>query len=216
MTLYFISGLGADERVFQKLVLPQEWNLKYIQWIAATPSETLSSYSKRISAGIDTSDEFVLIGLSFGGIIAVELSKLMKPKLTVLISSISTKNELPRLLSIIAQLKLDVLTPASWYKAPNSFLYWFFGARASEEKRLLRQNIAQTPAPFIKWAIHEIINWKNEARPFPLVHIHGTRDHLFPCYRTRADIKIKGGGHLMVHDRAAEMSRILTEKITGA
>ncbi len=215
MTVYFISGLGADERVFDKLTLPLNWDVQHIAWLPHLPNESLSSYCHRLSAAIDT-PEFVLVGLSFGGIVAVELAHFLNPKLTVLISSVATRRELPLLYRMIAKTKLDRLVPASFLKIPNSFLYRFFGTSAAEEKRLLRQTIANTNSRFLKWAIHEIINWTNSERPAPLFHIHGTNDHLFAIKNTNADVQIQGGGHLLVYDSADEISRILTEVITSA
>ena len=199
--------------MFQQLSLPQNWRLHFVQWLAHSPKETLASYCQRLSVNIDVNEEFVLVGLSFGGIIAVELSRIVKPKLTILISSIATKHELPAIYKFAAITKLDRLIPASLFKTPNAFLYRFFGTNVPEEKRLIRQSIRATPARFLKWAIHQIINWKNEQRPGNLVHIHGTKDHLLPVANTRADIILTGGGHLMVYDRADEISRILRERI---
>ena len=162
MTVYFISGLDADERVFQKLSLPQDWNIKHLSWIEPLRKESLSSYSHRISAGINTSENFVLVGLSFGGIVAVEVSKIIKPRLIILISSAATKSELPAIAHFFAKTKLDALIPASLLRIPNAFMYWLFGTKSSQEKQLVRQSILNTSSCFLMWAIHQIINWKNE------------------------------------------------------
>lgn len=216
MTVYFISGLGADESVFQKLSLPQDWRIQHLAWLEPVPNESLSVYCARLSLGIDKNEEFILIGLSFGGIIAVELNKIVQPKLTILISSVATRNELPSIARFFAKTKLDVLVPASLLKIPNALIYWFFGAKASEEKQLVRQSIANTSSRFLKWAIRNIINWQNTQRPDHLVHIHGTNDHLLPVKNTKADIRVEGGGHLMVYDKAEEISRVLTTIIKAS
>ncbi|WP_353717332.1 hypothetical protein [Dyadobacter sp. 676] len=67
MNVYFISGLGADERVFTKLKLDPRLNVKYIKWVRPLKKETLQHYAARLSKQIDTSQPFQLVGLSFGG-----------------------------------------------------------------------------------------------------------------------------------------------------
>src|ERR1035437_6749894 len=93
-TLYFIPGLGADERLFSKLKLPG-YKKKFIKWLVPKENESLPHYAKRLSAQIDSSKSFSLIGVSFGGMLAVEMSKFLKPKKIFLISSAKTNRELP-------------------------------------------------------------------------------------------------------------------------
>lgn len=65
-----------------------------IEWIEPTSNESIIYYSKRLSKVINTSEKFCVLGVSFGGLIAMEISKLLKPELTILISSVETKNQL--------------------------------------------------------------------------------------------------------------------------
>lgn len=109
MKIYGISGLGADERVFKFL------NLKFefvpISWIEPLKNETIENYSKRLSKIIDSKKDFCLIGVSFGGLIAVEISKILNPKLTILISSAHTKDELRPIYRWFGKTKLIKIIP---------------------------------------------------------------------------------------------------------
>ncbi len=67
--IYYISGLGADERVFDFLTI-KNINKTYIKWIEPLKNESLNSYSKRLIEQIDLSKEAILIGVPFGGIVA--------------------------------------------------------------------------------------------------------------------------------------------------
>ena len=73
--VYFISGLGADERVFD-FQKPENFNLNFIRYIKPSKDDDIQSYVKKLSAQIKHKKEIVLIGLSFGGLIAIELSKI--------------------------------------------------------------------------------------------------------------------------------------------
>jgi pimeloyl-ACP methyl ester carboxylesterase len=214
MTIYFFSGLGADKRAFQKLVLPHDWNIKHVEWIANLKNESLEDYCKRLSSYIDTFQPFSFIGLSFGGIVAIEMAKILNPQQLIIISSVSTKHELPmdRLGKFLLQkCKLFKLIPASAFKKANRVTHWLFGTKTKDEKELLEQIIKDTPPHFAKWAMGNILTWKNEIRPANLLHIHGTADRIFPIKKTKADIRIEGGGHFMVYNKADEISKILVE-----
>lgn len=93
MKVYAISGLGADARVFQFLKLPIE--IITIDWLSPKRNESLSEYAARLIPQINIKQEFILLGVSFGGLIALELSKLLKPKATILISSFDDPAILP-------------------------------------------------------------------------------------------------------------------------
>src|SRR5689334_13499819 len=95
MKVYFLSGLGADSRSFKYLRLPKGYEPIYIDWLDPLAKESLTGYSERISKKIDTSEPFILIGLSFGGILSTEVVQFVKPLKTILISSVARRKELP-------------------------------------------------------------------------------------------------------------------------
>lgn len=74
--LYLISGLGADHRVFVNLNIPGV-STHVIEWKTPEPDESMQTYVSRLRPQIDTEQEVCLLGVSFGGIIAQELSKLI-------------------------------------------------------------------------------------------------------------------------------------------
>ena len=216
MNLYFISGLGADERMFQKLTLPEEFKINHVKWPELSDDETLQTYCIKISKTIDTSQEFIFIGLSFGGIIATEISKFLQPKLTIIISSIATRNELPFYYKIFGVLRLNKLVPVYLFNKVYPFTYWYFGVTQQKDKLLLKEIIHDTSPKFLNWAINEILNWQNNVRPDNLYHLHGTNDRLFPFKFTKADIGLKNCGHLMVHINANSISDLIKTRLISS
>ena len=81
MKLYLIGGLGADERVFQNLQLSTE--CQPINWIDPFKDESLGSYVNRLIPQIDQNERFGILGVSFGGIAALELAKLTNPEILI-------------------------------------------------------------------------------------------------------------------------------------
>lgn len=134
-TIYFVSGLGADERVFQFLDLNVE-DQRHIKWIAPNPKESLVNYVKRLSEQIDQPKDSVLIGVSFGGIVAIELSKILTFSKVIIISSIKNKKEFTFYFKIAGKLGLDYLIPGKLMKRPNRFANYLFGIELSKRKLL--------------------------------------------------------------------------------
>jgi pimeloyl-ACP methyl ester carboxylesterase len=213
VTAYFISGLGADKKAFQKLKLASEILVRHIEWIEPKKNESLADYCNRLSTCIDASEEFIIIGLSFGGMVAIEIAKVLKPKQVIIISSVSTQQELPFMYKLVGYSGVHLLAPSFLFKKPNVFVYWFFGAKSEGEKRLFKHFLYTSSPFFLKWAIDKILRWKNKERLPNLFHIHGTEDRVFPVNLTNADVKVEGGRHFMVYSKADVISRILNEKL---
>src|ERR1044071_8566207 len=91
MTIYLLPGLGADERLFQYLNLG-EHEVIPIHWITPTADDTIENYAAKIALQISGADS-VLIGQSFGGIMAVEIGKIMPFQKIIIISSMVSADE---------------------------------------------------------------------------------------------------------------------------
>ncbi len=88
MNAYFISGMAADERLFKEIMLPSAYKLQFLSWITPLCKESLSNYASRLANKIDRTEPFILIGLSMGGMMAVEIAKTLHPEKIILISSV--------------------------------------------------------------------------------------------------------------------------------
>ena len=205
--IYILSGLGADERVFQLLDL-SAFDVVFIQWIKPEVKESIQDYAARLLRQIKTENP-IIIGLSFGGMMAVELSKLITTQKIILLSSAKGKNEIPFYLKIMGSLGLDRIVPAWVLKQSNSIVNWFFGVSGDFEKDLLKQILKDMEPVFLKWAIHQVLNWQNEFVPQNMIHIHGTNDKLLPFRYVTADYVVRGGGHFMLLHQHQEVSKYL-------
>jgi pimeloyl-ACP methyl ester carboxylesterase len=210
MNAYFISGLGADRKIFCRLKLPPEVKIHHIEWIEPLKDESLYSYCFRLKEQIRDDSPCILVGLSFGGLAAIELQKILKVRKLILISTISTRKEMPFYFRLPGLPFLQRHIPASWLTWPSGLIYYFFNAKRSSEKLLLKEFMSKVSGNYLKWSIQEFLLWKNIQRPKNMVHIQGSSDHIFPCSRVQADHIIKNGGHLMVYDRAREMSELIS------
>lgn len=213
MTIYFISGLGADKRIFQKLVIPEGYKVCYLDWLVPERSESLAAYSRRRAEMIDVSEEFVLVGVSFGGMVATEISQVLHPKDTIIISSAGCRTELPWYFRVAGFVRLHRTLPSFFFKIQTPFTFWFFGAASNESKQLLKQIINDTDAGFLRWAIKTILSWNRKIKPDEIYHIHGAVDHVLPAAYVKANQLVKDGGHLMVFGNAEEISQLLSVRL---
>ncbi len=210
--IYILSGLGADERVFQRLDFSGN-RPHFIKWIEPSLGETIESYASRLLPQI-TSKQPILVGLSFGGIVAVEIARQMDTEKIILIASAKTRQEIPFYFRMAGWFRLHKLVPASMLKSPNYLSNWFFGTTSESEKKILKQILADTDPVFLNWAIDKIVHWKNLEEPKNVIHVHGTADRILPVTIVKSDIKVKDGGHLMTINKASELNEILS-KILG-
>jgi surfactin synthase thioesterase subunit len=157
MTVYCIPGLAADGRVFKNIHLPAHCKKICLEWIAPEAGENLQKYSLRLGSSINTSEPFALIGLSMGGMIAVELADQLSPAVTVLISSIPTTQQLPPYYHWAGRCHLHKAVPIRFLQKA-SLIRRMFTSETSEAKSMLKDMIRKSDPRFIRWALHAILS----------------------------------------------------------
>lgn len=214
ITIYMFPGLGADETIFRNLHLPG-YNIKHIRWIKPLNDETIAEYAKRLQYQIDPATRPVLLGLSFGGMVAQEMAKLIDPAMTIIISSIKTQYEQPLQIKLAQKLRPHKYVPSLLAIEFDFWYPWAFGRTTKMEKSFIKKMAKGIHPDFTDWASDAAIYWDNTEIVPNLVHIHGDKDNLFPsCYIINQDfILVKGGTHFMVYNRADEVANIVLEKL---
>lgn len=212
--VYFLSGLGADERAFARLTIDKKFNVHFIKWIDPAKKESLHHYAERLLAQIDTTQPFQLVGLSFGGIMASVISDLVKPQQIILLSSRATSEPLSKFYRNLIKVTLWHPLAAPVLKSTNKFTYRFFGAHTNEERQLLKQILKDTDSGFLKWAIKQMSAWDRKEKAANLYQIHGTDDNLITPNLVKPDVWIEGGGHLMIYSHAEKVSELLNKQLS--
>lgn len=210
-----IPGLGADERLFSFIRLPP-CTSQFIYWKVPSPTDTFESYIGELKKQIDSKVPPVLIGVSLGGIIAMELRERMPVEKTILISSVKTKSEMPGYFNLIRNLRLNSLIPPSVLKKLAPLVRRFIAdPRNPETMKIFKAMIRDSDNQFIHRAIEFVLKWnRQDYVKKNLVHLHGTADFVFPFRNIREpDFRIEGGTHDMVMSKAEEISRILLREL---
>ena len=208
---YLIPGLGADERVFQFLHLHGE--IHVLRWLPSqTPKEPLPQYAARLAAAVPVAQACWLVGISFGGVLALEIAQLRPWVQVVLISSLVGPQELPWSGRLARTTGLHHLLPLQLLPRLPRVAQWFFGVKTQRDYQLLLQILRDTDPAFTRWAIAQLMQWPG--RPdTPVIRIHGTEDRLLPHGAAHSQYQLPGG-HLIIISRAADISRILNKLAT--
>lgn len=209
--VYFISGLGADKRVFSFLDL-SFCEPVFIDWITPETSESLQHYALRLRRSIPE-EAPCIIGISFGGMLATEMAKADPLVKAIIIASNKTSDEFPSYLRTGSYFPIYKWTSASLAKNFMLRSAWILGGKSKEAKDLLQQIIMDADILFVRWAIGAILQWKNKEVPANLIHLHGTADKLLPYRYVKADHTIEGGTHVMPLDDHEEVSALLRKLI---
>ncbi len=197
--IYCISGFGADERVFSKLAF-RGYHVHYIKWLIPLKDESISDYAKKLTRQIKH-DKPILVGLSFGGMMCIEIAKQIKTEKIIVLSSIKSFYEMPLWMRLTGKLRLNKILPMRSFKLIEPLENYNLGIETSEEKEMVRQYRKNINRQYSNWAVNTILNWNNEHLPQNLFHIHGSKDRIFPLRKIKADYIIKDGGHFMIMNK---------------
>lgn len=206
MKIYAIPGLGADSRVFNNLKL--DLPLHVVEWKLPEPKESIEHYAGRMAAEIDATEPFILLGLSFGGVMAQEVVRLVKPEKLILLSSIVHQDEMQALFKLIYKSGVLDLWPSSFYKPPIPVCKYYFG---TDDTELIKTILNDSNNDLLKWSAINLMAWEKKPNELEVIRIHGTADRLL-LYHPSA-IPIEGGTHFMVLDRAEEISKIINQHL---
>lgn len=210
--LYLISGLGADRRAFEKIQEIDGYQNVFLDWIPPLTKETFSNYIARLIKGYDVSDDDVVLGLSFGGLAAIEIAKQTPIKKVILLSSFKDKKGLKSHLQFLLNLRLYNLIPNFKLKFFDKQAVKGFGNVSAEAKEGLMEMMRDTDPKLIKWSLKQIrkSNYQNNDN-IELVNILGTKDEMVQYWKLpNNNFYIKNAGHLMVYENAEDVNKILS------
>lgn len=205
--IYCISGLGADEKIFANLSIPG-FELVHVPWLRPEKREQTPVYAQRMAAQIGTVNP-ILLGVSFGGMMGIEIAKLMPLKQLFIVSSVKGRQELPAWMKCAGTLQLNKILPVKSNRFTEGLDNRTLGVSNAAELAMVRHYRKTADPVYINWAINEVLNWKNDWQPEGIVHIHGTKDRMFPVKKIRNAQLIEGGTHLMIYNRAPEIAAVI-------
>jgi pimeloyl-ACP methyl ester carboxylesterase len=209
---YLIPGMGANHRIYEKFKL-ENGRVHYLDWVDHRKSATLKDLAVIMAERINTSNN-IIIGSSMGGMMAVELSHIVKPVSTILISAPTKKGQFPAVLKLIEKLKIHRLTSVNTipklYKLANTFMDF----KNEDQKEMFFEMLNGLPPEFIHFSVRAVLEWENQIGPSGKhIQIIGSEDRLFNPKKMYRPIVLQGGGHFSAFDRGEQISEIINEYI---
>ncbi len=196
--VYFIPGLAAGKEIFEYISLPEElYEVLVIEWVIPEKKETIKQYAKRM-AELVKQPKSILIGVSFGGVIAQEMSEFLDLKKLIIISSIKSKNEIPPKMRIFKTIPAYRLIPPSFLENTKNMVKYGLGIKSKNKIELYQNYLSVKNTQYLKWAIKQMVGWDRVIEVKNVIHIHGDKDPVFPVDRIKNCIIVPGGTHIML------------------
>jgi hypothetical protein len=206
--VYFMPGMSANSLIFERIKLPSKFHSHFLEWIPPLKSESLKDYSVRLSKSIKHQNP-ILIGVSFGGLIVQEVSKIINAKKVIIISSVKSNKELPLMMQIGKKTKAYKFFNVNWINDFESLALFVFGPIVRNRIELYRKYLSVRDKNYLKWSIHQIVNWEQKNPLKDIIHIHGNIDLVFPSIYIKKAIFVSGGTHAMILRKASWLNKNL-------
>ena len=200
--VYFLPGLAANSSIFKHIQLDTNvFEMHFLEWMIPFDDESISEYAIRFCKNINH-ENAILVGVSFGGIVAQEMNLVYDFKKIIIISSVKARHELPIHLQLAGKTKVYKLLPTSLFAQNIDLLSKYaFGKPIVKRLDLYKQYLSITDKRYLDWAIKQVVSWNQETSDPNLVHIHGDQDIIFPIENMKNCIIVEGGTHIMILNR---------------
>ena len=196
--VYLMPGMAANPTIFEHIKLPQDqFEIHWLEWIIPLKDESLTDYAMRMTKQIKH-DNIVLLGVSFGGILVQEMAKFIKVRKLFVVSSIISKNQLPKRFKIARTTKAYKLLPTQLLGSIDVLAKYAFGEFIKKRINLYRKYLSVKDKVYLDWAIKQMVCWDQAAPAEGVIQIHGDQDGVFTNSCNGNCIVVKGGSHIMV------------------
>lgn len=206
--IVYISGIGADRRAFSKLDSHLGGEAVFADWIPLESNEEhFTGYCERLISKYGINSYDILIGLSFGGLIAQQIAKKLGNKTVFLISSFRNKSDLRPLMYFGLKTGLYKLLPPIRIPIISEMIAFVLNSKNRESKKVITQMMLDTDFHFMNWCIRQIavIDLKPEYSE-NFINLNGDNDKLVKEWIGHSGLTVSGGSHFMVNDKAKEIA----------
>lgn len=213
--IYFVPGMAANSKIFEHIQLDKNYyECHFLEWkIPTSKDESIEMYAQRMCDQI-IHETPVLIGVSFGGIVVQEMSKIISTKKTIIISSVKSNLELPKRLKLAASTKAYKLFPGKLIENLDSYIDYFLGDFQQKKIDAYKKYMSVRNATYLHWAIYSVLHWKQSEPLINISHIHGTNDGIFPSKHILNYIEVENGTHAMILTKGKKISMEIDKILT--
>jgi len=211
--LYIIPGMAASVEIFENILFAEDkFSIHFLPWEdPINRGENLEDYCYRCASRVKH-DRPVLLGVSFGGVVAQEMAKYVDARLVVIISSIKTNVEFPRRMKLARATGLHRMLPTS-LASRFKMLKNYTTGKLSRKLALYDKYLHKDESIYLDWALDRLMHWDRIEPISHLIHIQGTADPVFPIRYMKNYVPVQGGTHIMIINRFRWFNEHLTDII---
>ena len=199
--VYLMPGMAANSSIFENINLPEDrFEQHLLDWFVPEKGMSLSEYAQEMCKKV-RHENAVILGVSFGGILVQEMAKCRPFRKVIIISSVKTKDELPKRLIFARYTKIHKLLPTGIVNNIELVSKYAFGETVTRRLELYEQYLSIRDKYYLDWSIDQIVNWSQSVYDPDVVHIHGEKDVVFPIHHIENCIPVENGTHTMIIHR---------------
>jgi hypothetical protein len=213
MVIYAIPGLGTTEKLYVNTKI-KGVEIIVLEWPVPSKNDTMQSYARKFLPQINTNIPFCLLGVSFGGMLCSELSKIISPQKIFLVSTSKSRKELPWFIRLLKHLPLHRYISEKNHRKMAYQGRWIVGFGKAYIPEFLGMVNSMTENYF-KYCIHIIVSWDGKELPKNSIHIHGSNDKLLLYKNVKTDYTIENGSHAMIVFQAEEINTIIEKELNS-
>jgi pimeloyl-ACP methyl ester carboxylesterase len=213
--VYLFPGQGSDDRLFEKIKLDSNFRIVNVTYPTPAKGTTMREFAHIISKQIDTSQKYIFIGVSLGGMICSELADFMKPEKIIIISSARCCKELPFRYKFQKIIPLNKIIPKGLIKIGAQLLQPIVEPDRKKNAATFKSMLKSKNPTYYKRTVDMIINWDKKTYNNDIIQIHGTNDHTIPIRNLNANYKIDKGSHMMTLTRGDELNKLILSILTA-
>jgi pimeloyl-ACP methyl ester carboxylesterase len=214
--VYLMPGMAASPKIFEHIKLPEnQFKIHLLEWIIPIDNESLSDYALRLSKHIKHINS-ILLGVSFGGVLVQEISKHIKVRKLIIVSSVKSMNELPKKMLLAKATKAYIFIPTQLASKIEIFEKYAIGENIIKRVELYKKYLSVNDSKYLSWAIKEMVCWEQKEVIPDITHIHGDKDPVFPIKYIKNCIVVKNGSHIAIINKYKWFNENLPKLLLGS
>ena len=216
-TIYCFPGQGADKRLFDSIRVDSTlFELEFVEYGTPEYSMDMKSFAWSLIDRIDTTKPYILLGVSLGGMLCVELTERFNPEKTIIVSSAKNTNELPYMYRFQKKVPLYEFLPKKILYEGAKIMQPLMEPDRNKNKETFKSMLSEKDPTYMERTIALIINWERETNTKKVYQIHGTNDRTLPLrFIQNTDFVVENASHMMTLTHGREVSRILKYILLG-
>ena len=194
---FILPGMGATAAMYNALRHKLDFKINFIDWPAYKGEKTYAEAARRIVDENNIENGDIVGGSSLGGMVALEVGQIVRPKAIVLLGSAISSSEVQGLLTMISP--LAVITPLAVVQM-----------LAGKQKALVSTMFADADTEFIRAMCSYLQHWPGyRGQRYRIYRFHGKKDHVIPCPIGGATV-VEDAGHLVAMTHVKETADFLS------